>query len=404
MQKCSSLTSTHKPFITAGSLELLAMLTESPDLPILHSTLSSLINFGKAEPGLSAITDFDLCESTVTIMLHMDSVSQQLASDLLLLLSQQPNTQQQLKEYDLLPSLLTLLKGKDPHLQQRIVASLERLLEDAELLEEFRQAGGIPLVLSLLVMEEARNGKSTEKEHSKQLSLLCASCSLLTRLAINDDCAVEIVKSNGIYLLATHIMPTVDETSDKETSLLLQQQALRAMRFLFSIERNRQLFKQLFPAHILEKFIDIGHYVYGLSQYHQLATIFASLPPHEAASIQEKIVALNQTNNPLCTIGNYCVLELLGSGAYGSVYKVRKGHSGSLYAMKEISAAHPLLGKTAHTRQESIGEIMSEVAMTKEQLVHPNIVTYYKCFQVCMYPAKKTTCRVHYYYYYYYYG
>ena len=50
--------------------------------------------------------------------------------------------------------------------------------------------------------------------------------------------------------------------------------------------------------------------------------------------------------------------------------------------MKEISTSHALLGKTLDSREESIGSIMSEVAMIKQQLAHPNIVRYHKCFQV----------------------
>ena len=64
------------------------------------------------------------------------------------------------------------------------------------------------------------------------------------------------------------------------------------------------------------------------------------------------------------------------------MYKARKGPLGSLIAMKEISTSHALLGKTLDSREESIGSIMSEVAMIKQQLAHPNIVRYHKCFQV----------------------
>ena len=103
----------------------------------------------------------------------------------------------QLKESDPLASLLTLFKGNDAYLQQCTVAALERLLSDAELLEDFRR---IPLVLSLL--EAEKTGRSTPKEEeNKKFSLLYACCSLLARVSISDMCAVEIVKANGIHLL-----------------------------------------------------------------------------------------------------------------------------------------------------------------------------------------------------------
>ena len=320
-QKCSTLSTTHTLLLTNSTHECIAELTLSPYLPIACSSLSSLINFSKTEPGLLAVCDLNLSEVLVSILLHQqDITAQQLASDLLLLLSQQPVTQQQLKESDLLSSLLTLFKSKDAHLQQRIVASLERLLTDSELLEEFRLAGGIPLVLFLL----AQHTETGVKE--KTATLLSACCSLLARLSINDTCAVEIVKTNGVYLLAVLAVPQTEQQDTGCTWLIpLHQQALRTLRFLFSLEQNRQLFKQLFSTDILEKFIDIGHYVHDLGQYLSLATTLYSLTKLELSAIHKNITVFNQHKQQLCTIGGYQVIALLGSGAYGSVYKARKG-------------------------------------------------------------------------------
>ena len=359
MQKCSTLSTTHTLLLASSSHQHIAELVLSPDLPIACSSLSTLINFSKTEPGLLAVCDLNLCEVLVSILLHQqDAIAQQLASDLLLLLSQQAVTQQQLKESDLLSSLLTLFKSKDPHLQQRIVASLERLLTDTELLEEFRQAGGIPLVLSILT-QHTENGVK-----EKTAALLCACCSLLARLSINDTCAVEIVKTNGVYLLALLAIPQTEQQDTGSTWLIpLHQQALRTLRFLFSLEQNRQLFKQLFPTDVLEKFIDIGHYVHDLGHYLSLATTLYSLPELKLSAIHKNIAGFNQHKQHLCSIAGYQVIALLGSGAYGSVYKARKGPLGSLFAMKEISTTHALLGKTLDSREESIGSIMSEVLL-----------------------------------------
>lgn len=369
---CSTSSIAQPVLINHAVHEQLAMFIEIADHNILYPALSSLVSFAKSQSHIESISDLYLSEQLVTTMLSPDTVSNKLASDLYLLLSQQICAKQQLKEMDLLPSLLTLVQGRDPYLQQRVIAALERLLEDGELLSEFRAAGGVSILISQLA-----NGKKLFNEDKKVYLLLCAVCSLLTRLSVNDLCAVEIVKANGVYLLASFIVPStqsVQPLPDNRTTL--EQQVLRTLRFLFSLERNRKIFKKLFPSNILEMFINVGHYVYDLSHYHLLATAISNLPKHDADKFNQSIQALNQSNKPLHTIGRYNVLEWLGEGAYGSVYKVRVGDSGSFCAMKKVSAEQD------KTTESSSTKTASEVAMTKEQLNHPNIVHYHKFFQV----------------------
>ena len=42
---------------------------------------------------------------------------------------------------------------------------------------------------------------------------------------------------------------------------------LRALRFLFSVERNRKFFRRLFPHQLYGKFVDVGHYEWDLREY-----------------------------------------------------------------------------------------------------------------------------------------
>lgn len=53
--------------------------------------------------------------------------------------------------------------------------------------------------------------------------------------------------------------------------------------------------------------------------------------------IIEKIHKMNQSRTPNHYIGEYAVFELLGTGAFGSVYKVRRRTARqSFLAMKEV--------------------------------------------------------------------
>ena len=71
-------------------------------------------------------------------------------------------------------------------------------------------------------------------------------CAALTQLSLNDTNAQNIVHSNGVYILGKLILPlvSVDDPEERELLEMLQKSALRALRFLFSMERNRQLFKR----------------------------------------------------------------------------------------------------------------------------------------------------------------
>lgn len=62
-----------------------------------------------------------------------------------------------------------------------------------------------------------------------------------------------------------------------ESCCFSQRNAFRALRFLFSMERNRRLFKRLFPADVFTVFIDVGHYNKDLRAYKPLVEKINSL-------------------------------------------------------------------------------------------------------------------------------
>ena len=377
MQKVTHCISSHSILFEYDAHKQLLFLLEANHYQIIQSSMNALINFSKTPSGREAVLECYPFNTILHIISSYDQSSQLLGGDLFLLLSQECDAQNQIKEQDLLCPCLSLIQSNSHplYVKQRILESLDWLLDDQDLVNDFRSLGGIPVVMVLIHPKPSNSGP----EYCKVLN---ACFTLLTRLSLNDICAKQIVDCNGLYLL-THYLVTTDIASNEQNHNLLKY-CLRTLRYLFSLERNRRLFKLLFPIHIFEDFINIGHYVHNLSAYSKLVDSLELLSPEEKLTLKTNQKSLNQSNNPLYAIGEFDVLEFLGTGAYGSVYKVRKGSCGSLYALKEIRANHPALGtfKTPQERSENIGRIMSEVAMIHEKLQHPNIVHYYKCFEV----------------------
>lgn len=137
---------------------------------------------------------------------------------------------------------------------------------------------------------------------------------------------------------------------------------------------------RLFPTDLFETFIDIGHYVRDIGAYADLVSQLNLLLEDELKQIAENIESINQKKAPLKYIGDYALLDHLGSGAFGCVYKVRKRSGQNLLAMKEVNLHNPAFGKDKKDRDSSVKNIVSELTIIKEQLYHPNVVRYYKTF------------------------
>lgn len=51
----------------------------------------------------------------------------------------------------------------------------------------------------------------------------------------------------------------------------------RALRYVYSVERNRKVFKRLFPPDLFAAFIDVGHYESDIEHYQELDRRFRQL-------------------------------------------------------------------------------------------------------------------------------
>ncbi|XP_048580078.1 serine/threonine-protein kinase Nek10 isoform X2 [Nematostella vectensis] len=401
---CQKLTTDVKQrewMVACGTHKALVLLLSANDVIVLHCSLYALIGLAQSEKTRAVIGELNCTETLLRILQDYDVLSKTLSANLLRILCADSSIREQVKVFEGIPICLSLLHYDNLKLLWNLVWIIVQLAEDPDSSNDVRLLGGIPLLLALL--QECRDRKSTTdsgyfsngemrssassettnemEPFEEQISLKCAVCAALTELVLNDTNGQQIVQHNGVYLLGVLILPQQRETGDEAAAVdNLQKSAFRALRFLFSMERNRQLFKRVFPPKLFEKFIDVGHYVRDLNAYKGLVEQVNHLPEEDIDIIRNNILAINQNKSATHLIGSYEVLELLGSGAFGSVYKVRKRHSGqSFLAMKEISIHS--LGNTAKDRGTSVGEIVNETTIMREQLRHPNIVRYFKAFE-----------------------
>ncbi|XP_066301815.1 serine/threonine-protein kinase Nek10-like [Branchiostoma lanceolatum] len=385
----------------------LVLLLSANDVIVLHCSLYALISLAQSPEPRAVIAELHCVETLLRILQEYDNMSKNLAARLLRSLCGDSQAREQVKIYDGVPVLLSLLHYDSLNLLWNVVWILVQLCEDPDMTNDIRLMGGIPLLLSLLhdrKFETDRTsltqlsssagatpghggfqvtfqGEESEVNVSEKdkLSLKAVVCTALTELVLNDTNAYQIVQTNGVYLIGLLIMPP--ESGNSEIYIDLQRTAFRTLRFLFSMERNRQLFKRLFPPDLFEMFIDIGHYIRDINAYKEVVDKLNSLPKDQIQVIQQRIFDTNQNKEPNTFISTYAVYELLGSGAFGNVYKVKKkDSSGTFLALKEINVHNPALGKTAKEKDKSIGDIVAEINIIREQLRHPNIVRYYKTF------------------------
>ncbi|XP_074840534.1 serine/threonine-protein kinase Nek10 isoform X7 [Carettochelys insculpta] len=336
-------------------------------------------------------------------LLALTSLAERLTAELLRLLCAESQVKEQVKLYEGVPVLLSLLHSDYLKLLWSVVWILVQICEDPEISVEIRIWGGIKQLLHILqgernlVSDRSSIGSlssanaagriqqlhlsedlSPQEIQENTFSLQAACCAAITELMLNDTNAHQVIQENGVYTIAKLILPNKKRNGIKAN--LLQCYAFRALRFLFSMERNRHLFKRLFPTDLFEIFIDIGHYVRNINAYEELVFKLNSLLEDELKQIAESIESVNQNKAPSKYIGNYAILDHLGSGAFGSVYKVRKHSGQNLLAMKEVNLHNPAFGKDKKDRDSSVKNIVSELTIIKEQLYHPNVVRYYRTF------------------------
>ncbi|XP_076006370.1 serine/threonine-protein kinase Nek10 [Genypterus blacodes] len=400
-QKLSAAEEQRVWVIQSGAHRTLVQLLSTTDSSVLLGALLALTSLAKSPEYREKIGELPIIENLLVILQEYDLLSKKMSAELLRLLSPVREVRDRLMDLEGLPVLLSLLHGQHLKLLRSVAWVLVQLCQEPDTRTEIRSWGGLQQLLRLLhsdrqyisdrssietlssanaagriQREHIREELSPQEEVDNTMALQSACCTALTELSLDDTSAHHVVQENGLYIIAKLILPQ----SPGPKAASLQCYAFRTLRFLFSVERNRQLFKRLFPTDLFELFIDVGHYVRDLSAYEGLQTKVSLYTEEELDSLRENIKAVDQNRPPLKVINGYSILDHLGTGAFGSVFKVRKQSGQNLLALKEVNLHNPAFGKDKKSRDSNVEKIISELTIIKEQMTHPNIVKYYKTF------------------------
>ncbi|XP_021415731.2 serine/threonine-protein kinase Nek10 isoform X2 [Oncorhynchus mykiss] len=403
LQKLSAVEDQRQWVIESGAHKTLVKLLSTRDSSVLLGALLALTSLAESSECKKKIGELSIVENLLVILQDYDLLSKRMSAELLRLLSPVRQVREQVRECEGLPVLLSLLHGEHLKLLWSVVWVLVQLCEEPDTSAEIRTWGGVQQLLHILDSERAyvsdrssiealcsanAAGRIQRQHVSEELSpqedvddtmsLQSACCAALTELVLDDTTAHQVVQENGVYVIAKLILPQSFRNGPKAISL--QCYAFRTLRFLFSMECNRHLFKRLFPTDLFEMFIDVGHYVRDITVYEALQAKVSLYTQEELDSLRENIETVDQNRPPLRVINGYSILDHLGTGAFGSVFKVRKQSGQMLLALKEVNLHNPAFGKDKKSRDSNVEKIVSELTIIKEQMTHPNVVKYYKTF------------------------
>jgi len=389
---------------------LVALLSTREAL-VLQCVLVALYQFVQVEHHRAAIGCLGCAEILLRILSEYEPSFKVLAAELLeLLLRSQPFCREVIV-HDGASTLLSLLHSDDAQLPPPLLRSLRRLASDPPSAKEVRQLGGINVLLSLIVPNAAK---------PMPLALIVGACAVLTALATDHDAALQVRKANGIYILGTQLLALtaamaegaggaaaapqlpLAERLNASTKQLFAQAAppstegagseaaataahvCRALRYVYSMERNRKLFRRLFPPDLFAAFIDVGQYVESVAHYVPIAAQLAGLSAEARAKIAEALGDVNTDKGrgaEQLYVRDYAVQELLGKGGFGSVYQV-KGSGESLYAMKELPMDEVAEAFEPHGGGEKTvsAKLLEREVGILSSLQHPNIIRYFDSF------------------------
>ncbi|KAG2465022.1 NEK10 kinase, partial [Polypterus senegalus] len=302
--------------------QTLVKLLAATDNNVLLGSLLALTSLAESHICKEKIGELTVVENLLMILQEYDMLSKRMAAELLRLLCADHQVREQIKIYEGIPILLSLLHSEHLKLVWSVVWILVQLCEDPESSTEIRIWGGIKQLLHIL-----QGDRDFVSDRSSISSLSSANAAgRIQQQHISAELTPQEIQENTVSLQAACCAALTELVlNDTNAHQVVQCYAFRALRFLFSMERNRHLFRRLFSTEMFEMFIDIGHYVRDIAAYEKLVAAFHNL-------------------------------------------SVRKQGGQNLFALKEVNLHNPAFGKDKKDRDSSVEKIVSELTIIKEQI------------------------------------
>lgn len=182
-----------------------------------------------------------------------------------------------------------------------------------------------------------------------------------------------------LLLLSLKIKDLKDAEEQKKL-ITTQCYIIRILRQIYSFERNRNIFTQMIPQNIFKIFdsIPLG---WEVGTEHHFAENVNSLSIDEIELILQKVnrILFSETGDG-GVVGEYKILEMIGKGGFGSVYKVENLNDKKQFAMKMVKL-EPEQIKYFKEHKYEMYKAISEIRIWKK-FNHPNIIKYDNSFLI----------------------
>ncbi|CAF4440416.1 unnamed protein product [Rotaria socialis] len=379
------------------------LLNNTQDLSVLQSILRLLINMiDQTELYVKEIIKSEAIDSLLQIFLYKDLEIKQLSLQLMSNFLGHPEGRKCISRIpnDFLDAFTSHLSHNNVKVLDHAIWCLTHCAENEDNRRRIRLTGAIPLLLSLLdngnrffdfAVPSTNNNQRQSGQSSKRntrddaeavsrfdqlFDMESACCTCLAELSFDYTNGQTVIERNGIYILAILLFSESEDVQRLEKFNHLQRTVFRTLRYLFSLNKNRDQYRRLFPTKIFELFLIIGNFQRDLNAYKPVTDAWNAIPIDDLNKIKlERLQSLNPKQEPTRFIRDFGVYECLGSGAFGSVYRVARRGTATMYALKEIDNR-----SIATDTDRSLGQKINEVKIIREEMRHPNIVSYFRIF------------------------